>query len=113
MLLGTETLDLQIAWPTGLTGTATMPVQCYEAFIDEDSGTFYVGSDSTPLAVFGGTTSASVTFSNSNPPTSLRGSVDVNLDSQSGNFFFIGAGTSVSSGANTYLFRGGTILTKP
>lgn len=112
--LGTETVDFQVAWPSGLTGTATLNVKCYPAYLDEDSGTFYVANDSdTELPVFGGLTSATVSFSNSNPPASLQASVDLNLDNQSGNFFYLGVGKSIPSGGNTYTFTGGMILTKP
>lgn len=113
MLLGTQTVDFQVAWPSGLTGTATLPVKCYPAYLDAYSGQFYVSNDPLPLSVFGGTSSSTVSFSNSNPPDSLKASVDVNLDSQSGNFFYLGTGASIPSGGNTYTFQGGAILTKP
>jgi hypothetical protein len=113
MQLGTQTVDFETAWPTGLTGTATLDVRCYPAYLDEVSGVFYVANDTTTLAVFGGTTAATVSFSNSNPPTSLRASVDVNIDNESGNFFYLGVGKSIPSGGNTYTFSGGMILTKP
>jgi hypothetical protein len=107
--LGTQTIDFTAAWPSGLSSGVTVPVKCYKAILDEVSGTFEVYSDSTPLPVFGGSSSTTVTLSSGTP----TGSVSINVDNQTGNFFYIGAWKDVASGSNTYSFHGGMILTKP
>lgn len=107
--LGTQTIDFQVAWPTGLTGSQTLPVKCYEAVLVEDSNTFLVSNETSALNVFNGSGSTTITLSSSSPTAS----VSVNLDNVSGNFFYLGTGKTVTSGGVTYDFKGGMILTKP
>lgn len=109
LTLGTQTIDFSVAWPQGCASNAPLVVKCYEAYIDNVSGTYYVSNDSTPLSVFGGQSQATVTLSSTTP----TGSTSINVDNQAGNFFFIGAWKDVTSGSNTYSFHGGMILTKP
>jgi hypothetical protein len=107
--LGTQTIDLTAVLPSGCPTPMNLTVKCYSAVLGSDSGVYYVYSDEDALQVFGGSSSATVSISTSNPTAS----VSINVDNQSGNFFYIGASGSTTSGGNTYTFTGGMILTKP
>ena len=107
--LGTQTIDLTAVLPSGCPTPVTLTVKCYPAEIDNSGTPYSVYNESNALYVFGGSNSAQTTVSSSNP----TGSVSINVDNQSGNFFYIGASGSAQSGGNTYIFTGGMILTKP
>ncbi|MGV3532069.1 MAG: hypothetical protein ACO1QR_06835 [Chthoniobacteraceae bacterium] len=107
--LGTQTIDFTTVFPSGCPTPVTLHVKCYSAVLDNSGTPYYLYNDETALPVFGGTSGATVQVSSSNP----TGSVNINVDNQSGNFFYIGASGSTTSGGNTYNFTGGMILTKP
>src|SRR5690606_26087157 len=106
---GTQTIDLATTFPSGCPTPLSLLVKCYPAVVGADGTFLYAYSEETALPVFGGLSSATGQVSSSNPTASVR----VNVDNQSGNFFYIGASGSAQSGGNTYNFTGGMILTKP